>query len=52
MKKAFWLIVLIVLIPLWCALYLFGMIGIAATFLWDSVYHSVYKLAGSPLDDK
>lgn len=52
MKKAFWMFVLILLIPLWAGLYLIGMLGLVSSYLWENVYHSIYRLAGSPLDKK
>lgn len=50
--KIFWLTILIVLIPLWVILYVLGVIGLISSYLWDNVYYSVYKSAGSPLDKK
>ncbi|WP_181213307.1 hypothetical protein [Mesobacillus zeae] len=52
MKKWFWTTLLITLIPLWVVLYLIGMMGMASSYLWENVYHSVYRRAGSPLDKK
>jgi hypothetical protein len=52
MKKWLWMIILIALIPFWIVLYLIGMLGMISSYLWENVYHSVYRLAGSPLDKK